>query len=262
MPELNPPAPGQFCWVELQTKDLAAAKKFYGEILGWQFEDMPMPSGTYAMAKLGGKQVAGLLAQMPEAAKAGMPPVWGCYIATADVKATTDRAAKLGGKVLLGPTPMGPGTFSVIADPSGAVFMPWHADQPMGGFLVGEPGSVVWNELLTSDADAAKRFYTELFGWKADPQPMPGDPTKTYTLLKIGDVQIGGLMAQTPDMKGVPSAWATYFGVDDADATFAKATRLGGQTMVPPTNIPGIGRFAWIQDPQGAVFAILRAQMQ
>ena len=134
--------------------------------------------------------------------------------------------------------------------------MLWHTTQSMGTSLYGEPGALTWNELLSSNVDIAQRFYTQLFGWKAEAQTMPG---VVYTVFKQGDALVGGLMAQPPDMKGAPSMWASYFSVTDADATFAKASKLGAKTVVPPTDIPGVGRFAWLQDPQGAVFAILKA---
>ena len=251
------PVTGRFCWVELQTKDPAAAKKFYGELLGWSFEDMPMPEGTYTMARLGDKQVAGLMALPPSAASMGMPPNWGSYVAVEDVKVTTDAAAKLGAKVLMGPTAMGPGTFSVLADPTGAVFMLWHTPKPMGPFLYGEPGALAWNELLTSNADVATGFYTKLFGWKGEAMPMAD---YTYTVLKQGDAMVGGLMQQSPDMKGAPSVWTVYFGVTDADAAFATAEKLGAKVIMPLTDVPGVGRFGWLQDPQGAVFAVIKGE--
>ena len=259
MPEFKEATIGRFCWVELQAKDTAAAKKFYGELFGWAFEEMPMPVGTYTLAKIGSNQVAGLMTMPEESAKMGVPPNWGCYIAVADVKAGCDAAAKLGGKIILGPTPMGPGTFAVIQDPTGGIFMLWHTPQSMGTFLYGEPGALTWNELLSTNADVAQRFYTQLFGWKAEAQDMGQG---MYTVFKQGGEFVGGgLMAQPPHMKGAPSAWFTYFAVADADATLAKATRLGAKILMPATDIPNVGRFGWLQDPQGTVFAILKNSM-
>src|SRR2546423_6686536 len=114
MPEFLEATVGRFCWVELQAKDPAAARKFYGELFGWTWDEMPMPDGTYGIAKIAGKQVAGLMALPEQAAKRGAPPYWASYVAVADVKASTDAAAKLGAKVLMGPTALGPGTFSVL----------------------------------------------------------------------------------------------------------------------------------------------------
>ena len=86
-------------------------------------------------------------------------------------------------------------------------------------------------------------------------------PNSNYTVLKQGDTSVGGLMAQPREMQGAPSFWASYFAVTDADATFAKAVKLGAKAMMSPTDIPNVGRFAWLQDPQGAVFAIIKNAM-
>ncbi len=256
MPTFTAPVTGHFCWVELQTKNPAAAKTFYGPLLGWSFEDMPLPEGgVYSIAMIGDNQVAGLMPLPEKAANMGTPPNWGCYVAVDDVQASTDAAAKLGATVLLGATPMGPGTFSVLADPTGAVFMLWHATQSMHPFLHGDPGALTWNELLTSNADVATSFYTRLLGWTTESWPMPNT---TYTVLKNGDRTAGGLMPQPAEMKGAPSMWASYFAVEDADASFAAAMKLGAKTIMPLTDIPDVGRFGWLQDPQGAVFAIIK----
>jgi predicted enzyme related to lactoylglutathione lyase len=255
MPEIVDAKVGHFCWVELQTKDVAAAKRFYGELLGWSFEDMPMPAGTYTMAKVGGSQVAGLMTMPAQVAQMGAPPSWGAYVKVRDVAESTAAVARLGGKVLMPATPMGPGTFSVIQDPSGAVIMLWNTTQSMGTFLYGEPGALTWNELVTTNVEAAQRFYSQLFGWKAQSTPMPN---LAYTVFKDGDEMLAGMMEQPPEAKGQPSMWASYFAVADADATFAKATRMGAQVLVPLMDIPDVGRFGWLQDPQGAVFAILK----
>lgn len=253
--EIQKPVAGTFCWIELQTKDPSAAKKVYAELFGWDADDMPMPNGTYTMFKSGGRQVAGLMALPEGAAKMGAPPNWASYVAVDDVKATTDLAAKHGGKVLMGPTAMGPGMFSVIQDPTGGVFMTWNSPQTMGSFLYGEPVSLCWNELTSTNVDLAQRFYTQVFGWKAEIQQMPG---MNYVILKNGETMVGGLMEQPKEMKGAPSMWTCYFAVADADATTAKATKLGYKTLVPPTDIPNVGRFSMLADPQGAAFAVIK----
>ena len=76
MPEYGKVAAGKFCWVELNTSDVEASKRFYGDLLGWSLADMPMPSGSYAMASVGGKSVAGMMAQAPDQKKQGVPPNW------------------------------------------------------------------------------------------------------------------------------------------------------------------------------------------
>ena len=117
--------------------------------------------------------------------------------------------------------------------------------------MAGAQSSFVWYELMTSDAAAAKAFYAKVVGWSMQDMPMPG---MTYTLLRIGDTQIGGLMALPKDASdaGMKSWWVGYVGVDDADTAAANVKRLGGKILLPPTDIPNVGRFAMVADPQGA----------
>ncbi|BBI99907.1 hypothetical protein FGKAn22_16000 [Ferrigenium kumadai] len=110
-------------------------------------------------------------------------------------------------------------------------------------------GAFSWSELMTMDVEAAKAFYTKLFGWVMEDMKMPG---MTYTVIKVGGNGIGGIMAIPKDAKGMPPAWGTYVTVDDVDATAKTAEQLGAKLCVPPTDIPDVGRFCVIQDPQGA----------
>ena len=115
-------------------------------------------------------------------------------------------------------------------------------------------GAFSWSELMTSDPEAAKKFYSELFGWKTDDMPM-GD--MTYTVLKAGDKEVGGIMPIPEQAKGMPPYWGMYVTVDDVDATAKKAEELGAKTIVPLTDIPEVGRFFAFQDPQGAVISAI-----
>ena len=115
-------------------------------------------------------------------------------------------------------------------------------------------GAFSWCELLTTDANAAKRFYTELFGWATEDMAMEG---MTYTVVKAGDTGMGGIMSMPPQAAGQPPHWAVYVTVDDVDATARKAEALGATTLIPPTDIPNVGRFFCFQDPQGAVISAI-----
>jgi predicted enzyme related to lactoylglutathione lyase len=115
-------------------------------------------------------------------------------------------------------------------------------------------GAFSWSELMTTDAPAAKEFYARLFGWKMRDQPIEGT---VYTVLKAGEQEVGGLMEMSPEMQGMPPYWGVYVTVDDVDASAQLAEELGGQIKVPPMDIPDVGRFAVIQDPQGAVLSII-----
>jgi uncharacterized protein len=119
-------------------------------------------------------------------------------------------------------------------------------------------GAFSWFELMTTDTAAAKEFYARIFGWGMRDQPMED---MIYTVLKVGDQEVGGLMAMPPDMPKRPPYWGVYVTVDDVDASVKLVEELGGQVKVPPMDIPGVGRFAIIQDPQGAMLSIITYAM-
>ena len=124
--------------------------------------------------------------------------------------------------------------------------------------MKGETNSLCWNELLTNDTTKAIDFYTKLFGWKTKTD---GGATP-YTEITNGDEHIGGIMQIQPQMGPMPPNWGIYIAVDDCDGTAQKATSLGGRQYVPPTDIPHVGRFAVLSDPQGAVFNIIKLNLQ
>ena len=256
MPEFEKVAMGKFCWVELNTPDVEAGKRFYGGLLGWKLADMPMPSGSYAMASLGGKSVAGLQAQALDQQKQGVPPNWLSYIAVDDVEVSARKAVTLGGALLVPPMAMGPGKFAVVTDPAGAAFALWQAGRSMGPFLYGETGALGWNELYSSNVDRAAPFYAALFGWNAEASDMG---TWTYTVFKAPDDElIAGMMEKPPELESAPSFWSVYFCVADTDKAAARIKELGGSLLENPMEIPGIGRFAPAADPQGATFSIIK----
>lgn len=255
MPEFTNTVPNGFCWVELNTSDPAAAKKFYAEIFGWDMQDMTMPTGTYTMTNIGGKMVSGI-GMLPEnAKKMGAPPHWLSYVAVEDLDAAIKKAGELGGKVLVPAMDVGPGKMSVLQDPTGGVLGIWQQKQSMGTWLYGETGALCWNELMTENVDQAGKFYLNLFGWKSEVMSMPKGQ---YTVFKNGAQPAGGMMAIGADMKGAPTAWCAYFSVKNTDDTVKKAESRGGKVLVPGTDIPNVGRFAVLTDPQGAAFAVLQ----
>ncbi len=117
-----------------------------------------------------------------------------------------------------------------------------------------QPGAFSWNELTTTDVDGAKAFYAELLGWSMDDLPS-GDTT--YTMLKAGGQEVAGMMATPPEAASMPAMWGSYVTVEDVDAQAGKAETLGGKVLVPPRDIPNVGRFCVIQDPQGAVLSLI-----
>ncbi len=253
MPERKEYLSGTPNWVDLQTSDQAAAKSFYGELFGWQFEDIPMDEAggaVYSMARLQGLDV-GAIAPLGDLAAAGVPPHWNSYVSVSDVDATTATVAAAGGNVIAPPFDvLDAGRMSVIADPTGAVINLWQAKNHIGASLVNDPGAFSWNELLTPDVPKAAAFYNKVLGWTAS--SVDG---MDYTEFKLDDASIGGAM--NPPMPGIPPVWTIYFSTADTDATVAQATKLGGSVIMPATDIPP-GRFAVLADPQGAMFNVMK----
>ena len=115
-------------------------------------------------------------------------------------------------------------------------------------------GAFSWNELMTTDVASAKAFYSQLFGWDMHDEPMPQG---SYTLLNAGDRQVGGIMAIPAEAAGAPPAWGAYVTVDNVDEQATRAETLGGRIVVAPQDIPNVGRFAVISDPQGAMLSMI-----
>ena len=118
-------------------------------------------------------------------------------------------------------------------------------------------GAFSWCELLTTDVEGAKKFYSELFGWTMEPVTNAANEGMQYNLVKVDGTEIGGIMAVPPHAQGMPPCWGTYVTVDDVDAAAAKVRELGGDIVVPLTDIPEVGRFCVIKDPQGAVISMI-----
>ncbi|MGP1352566.1 MAG: VOC family protein [Parasphingopyxis sp.] len=119
-------------------------------------------------------------------------------------------------------------------------------------------GDFIWYELTTSDADAAKDFYSAVLGWTWETSE--GQPDMPYYLFSMNDTQVGGMMALTDEMRanGAVPAWLGYIAVDDVDKSAEAIKAAGGAVHIPPTDIPDVGRFAMVNDPQGAFFYIMR----
>jgi predicted enzyme related to lactoylglutathione lyase len=248
----------RFVWHDLNTKDLAGSKKFYSEVFNWKIE------GSDYLHITAGTQMIGGMRQM--GANEPMPTSWLGYVGVDDVAACVSDIAAAGGKVHMPTTAMpNVGTFAVTADPTGAVFAPWKSARPGEDVEpTGLPANFTfsWDELVTTDPTAAIAFYAKVFGWS--PHAVDMGPGGTYTLLhrpgvknaKGDQVSAGGVMKSPP---GVPhSFWIPYVAVASADASSESATRLGARVVVPPTDIPNVGRFACWMDPQQASIAVIQ----
>jgi predicted enzyme related to lactoylglutathione lyase len=144
------------------------------------------------------------------------------------------------------------GRMAVVMDPTGAPISFWQGKEHIGSQLYAADGTPSWWELMTHDQPRAVEFYTKLFGYGTEEVPFEQG---TYIMLTHkGQQAAGTLAAPRPD---VPAMWTPYFQVADADATFEKATSLGGSEMMPVTESKDVGRISWITDPQGAVIAFI-----
>jgi len=253
MPEITEYAPGTPCWVDVTSPELDRTISFYSELFGWEADKVPQPdAGGYTMFSKDGKHVAAASPPPQE----GMPSFWTTYIASDDVDATAGKVREAGGSLLMEPFDVfDSGRMVVAQDPTGAAFGVWQAGEHHGAQLANEPGTVTWNECQTNDVEAAETFYRAVFGYEIDQMPMgEGEP---YRVLKLGDKGVGGMFQITPEMGEMPPNWATVFAVADTDATCAKAEELGAKVLVPPMDLPEVGRYAVLQDPVDAVFQVL-----
>jgi uncharacterized protein len=246
-------APGTPIWIDLGTPDLAASTKFYGDLFGWQAQDLGEQMGHYTIFSQDGKSVAAVSPLMSPQ----QPTAWTTYVSTTDAEETAKKVTAGGGQVIAAPMQIADqGTMAVFLDPGGAAFAVWQPAAMKGAELVNTPNSLSWNELSTRDMAAAKAFYTSVFPWTAHANAMPDG--SEYVEWQVGGTSIGGGMqmgSQFPPQ--VPPFWLVYFAVASADATVAKAQQLGGNTMQPPMDIPQ-GRIAVLTDPQGAAFAVIQ----
>lgn len=233
---------GTFCWIDLGTTDVQGAKSFYGDLFGWDFEDVP----GYTMCRLDGKVVTGIH-EHAESEGTG----WSSYISADDVSATTAAARELGAEVTVEPSDVtGAARMAVIREPSGAEVSLWQAAGFGGAQLVNEMGTWSWNELVTPAVGKAKDFYGGLFGWTASDVPGPIERAG----FAIGDLLIAGAHAPVPGEDATPR-WTVTFRVADTDASVEKVQELGGTVVLPPMDIP-IGRFSVVADPRGAAFTV------
>ncbi|MCK6523758.1 VOC family protein [Myxococcota bacterium] len=245
------PYAGAICWRELSSTNPAVATKFYRDLFSWTSKDVDMgPMGTYTILNHGEEMVAGAMqGPNPE-----IPSHWINYVTVDDVDASAAQVVQLGGQVFMPPTDAPEiGRFAIVADPEGAVFgllrdpsgqtVPAMNTRPV-------PGTFCWAQLMTRDVEAAKRFYTAIFGWKVDMY-------EGMVTLTRGDGGLGSIMPMPAHVPAeVPAYWENYVAVDDLGASYSRALALGAKSLVPPTSIPNTGDFALVATEEGATIAL------
>lgn len=248
---------GEFTWTDLSAKDLDSQSEFYEGLFGWTHEDSPMPDGsTYRMFHLDGRIVGGASQMNPQMASQGVPSMWNVYIAVDDVDAEVDRVVQLGGKVIVPPIDvMQRGRMAGVQDPTGGLVFLWHTNSPDAQETYMEPGSFSWADLETRDPGRASEFFTKLLGWDVQRLDQAQTP---YWQVNVDGQGEGGI-AEMPDMMPAqtPAFWLDYFGTTDIDASVRRAMDLGASVDIEPTQVADMLKFAVLEDPQGATFALL-----
>jgi uncharacterized protein len=287
VPERDGYIPGVPCWVDTNQSDPEAAVDFYRGLFGWKLEDVTPPEsdGKYFIARhetptssifeTSGELQSGDVAAIGSVSGAAPPNgIWNTYFWVDSADETASKVRDAGGGVMVEPFDfMDASRTAVLADPEGAVFRVWEAKRHKGAGLVNDPGSLNFNSLSTRDIEGAKSFYGPLFGWQTLDM---GGGVEMWTLAGYGEhlegyhpglrkqvveagapegfadvvAQINPIADDEPD---TPANWSVTFATDDADATAAKATELGGKVIVPPFDAPWV-RMTIIGDPQGAIF--------
>jgi uncharacterized protein len=234
--------PGTFSWAELVTSDSDAAKAFYSALLGWDFDDRPTGGDqVYSMATRDGKAVAALYRDDDQ------PPHWNSYVTVESADESVAKAKEAGGTELHEPFDvMDVGRMAFVADPTGAAVYLWEPRRHIGAELVNAPGALSWNDLGSTDPDATKRFYGELFGWEFEELPNAGG----YTVIKNGGRTNGGF---TPHAS--PPTWTPYFGHEDVDQALEAIPGIGGEVVDGPIRMAQ-GSIVVARDPVGAIFAL------
>jgi uncharacterized protein len=252
--------PGEFRWVDLASTDLEAAKKFYGDLIGWEWEPAgdPEETGGYGFFTYKGKEVCGGgPVQAP-----GQPSAWSSYVNVADADESAAKVKEAGGNVIAPPfeLPNESGRMAVCQDLEGAFFGVLQERKHKGAQLVNEIGCWTWNNLMSRDLDKARDFYGKVFGWEATQSDEQPEGILNWQL----DGQrwpegMGGLMRIGSDMPAdVPPHWQVYFSVESAEDAVEKVNAAGGTTVFGPLEIP-VAKLAVFIDPQGAAFAIIEA---
>jgi uncharacterized protein len=242
----------QFIWHELSTSDLADARAFYTDLVGWTAAGYGGDQ-SYLQLSAGDRGIGGMMAMPADAAAAGSPLRWSVYVWAADVDDMAAGFKRDGGTVYMPPMDIpGIGRFAIVADPQGAILhlMTPLPRQPQPPVPIGTPGHFGWNELHVPDWESAFAFYAARFGWeKGDAMDM--GPMGTYQIFTIDGERAGGMM-NSPLPRPM---WLSYINVADIDAAHAKILSSGGSVIHGPAEIPG-GFIVQAKDRQGVMYAI------
>jgi predicted enzyme related to lactoylglutathione lyase len=245
----------RFAWYELVTTDVAGAKTFYHDVVGWNSQNAATPAFAYDLFTSSNGAVAGLMELPEEGRRMGATPRWVGYVAVDDIDATADRLRQLGGTIYLQPTDSNIGRISIVADAQAANFALVGGLKPQRQPVASDvPGQVGWHELLAADSAQAFVFYSQLFGWKQAEAAGPKSAVESYQLFAADGVTMGGIF--TKFARAPFPFWLYYFNVDDVAQATARVRAGGGQVAQGPTELPDGSWVVRCIDPQGAMFAL------
>ena len=254
---------GSFIWYELMSPDPEGSKAFYDSVVGWNIgEGVPEYNGYRMIGRSDGGFAGGVLPLTDEMQQHGARPTWLGYLHAPDVDGSVAKIEQAGGKALMPAFDIpNVGRVAMVADPQGAPFYIMKPTPPAGDpnaksdvFSVDQPQRIRWNELATSDPEAALDFYKREFGWGQEGEMDMGEMGK-YRFIQANGVNIGAVMRKPPQLP--VRLWTYYVGVDDIDRAAEAIKAGGGQLLNGPMEIPG-GEFALNgRDPQGASFGLV-----
>jgi len=242
-------------WIDLGSPDTTLAATFYGNVFGWDFVSAGPDAGGYGFFQKDGKTV-GALGSLTEE---GAHPAWTTYFKSDDIQDTAGKVVASGGSVRVEPMDvMDEGWLAQFTDPQGARFAVWQPGKTKGLEKASEDNTLVWVELHVQDPVSAIAFYNSVFGWRSEEMQAPG---MTYRVLSVkdGDQQEGSFGGVAPLQEGEQGArWVPYFAAADADGIVRAVEANGGSVLMPAADVPDVGRIAWLADPHGAEFAVLK----
>jgi predicted enzyme related to lactoylglutathione lyase len=261
---LNPvsPAPtgthriGKFVWYDLVTEDVTAVKRFYAELLGWEYEEIHGDDVVYTVVTHNGEAIAGIVPLEPNDDRVPSSR-WLSLLSVEDVDRAVEQVRQAGGEVNMEPRDVPDrGRLALVTDPQGAMVV-------LARTTGGDPPDVdpdsdpipnrwMWTELWARDVSAALELYGALVGYTADVFTLPGDQNYQI-LMRDGRRRAGIIRLPWPE---VTPNWLPYINVEDPAAVARRVSQLGGQVLIPPQPEIRGGSVGLVTDPSGAAFAI------
>ncbi len=257
---------GMPIWYELMVPDIGAVRDFYRAVAGWEIPESGSPVGAGNMDYRGiqrsdGGMAGGVMQMSRDMIRGGAKPRWLTYFQVEDVAATVAQVEALGGKIHMPPRTIEVGTMAMVADPQGAPFYVMDpvppTDNPDAKSDVWDrekAGHCRWIELATTDAPAAKEFYTSLLGWTSD-RSMPMGERGDYLFVECEGNQIGAINPWIGENQ--PPMWLLYLGVDNVARAIEIAKANGGTVINGPHEVPGGDHVFVATDPASATVAFV-----